>query len=366
MDSQQVICVMLTQLCEKLDSVREVAGKCLVRLLSCPENGPVHMRGLPDRQVLVDSLVPTATSSNTSETVNWAHPAHVFPRLLPILSSPAYFRAVINGLVIAIGGLSETVVRESTRIVLQFTEAASTQQLVGLADSLLALLGEYAGDDRMAVPLLKTLLLLLRNGVFEGDSFERPGTEGISQEDSVAQQLLELSYSEFKSSTNVVKIRLCVDMFLQLLLYCEPVRGKAYKYMVICLGHKYPRVRKYAADQLYVQLLSDRVGVGKVTSDSLDAAAVEVLAQGKSDNSVRVVSGLAPSQAVLEAAQELLVTTAWDGPVTEARGARQKYCDMVGLVMGKKASDPSQGKENKPKRQDELDSYAALVAEAGY
>ena len=64
----------------------------------------------------------------------------------------------------------------------------------------------------------------------------------------------------------------------------------------------------------------------------------------------------------------LAMSSSWggDGPVTEARGARQKYCDMVGLVMGKKASDPSQGKENKPKRQDELDSYAALVAEAGY
>ena len=98
---------------------------------------------------------------------------------------------------------------------------------------------------------------------------------------TVLAAIRELSYSEFKSSTNVVKIRLCVDMFLQLLLYCEPVRGKAYKYMVICLGRKYPRVRKYAADQLYVQLLSDRVGVGKVTSDSLDAAAVEVLAQAR-------------------------------------------------------------------------------------
>ncbi len=366
-DSEQVVCVMLTQLCEKLDAVREVAGKCLVRLLRTPESNKMHMRDLPERHVLFDSLVATA-SGKVDQSVNWAHPAHVFPRLLPVLSSPVYFRAVMSGLVIAVGGLSETIVRESTKIVLQFTKVASTQQLVALADCLLSLMREHAGDDRMAVPLLKTLLLLLRNGVFESNIFECPGIKGISGGTSVAQQLLELSHAEH-TSTNVVKIRLCVDMFLQLLLYCEPVRGKAYKYIVICLGHKYPRVRKYAAEQLYLQLLSDRVGVGKVTSEELDAAAVQALSLGscqRDSDEVRILSGLAPSQAVLEAAQELLVTTAWDGPVSDARGMRQKFCDTVGLVMGKKAADPSQGKENKPKRQDELDSYAALVAEAGY
>ena len=43
-NSEQVICVMLTQLCEKLDAVREVAGKCSVRLLSDQEGSPyAHM-----------------------------------------------------------------------------------------------------------------------------------------------------------------------------------------------------------------------------------------------------------------------------------------------------------------------------------
>ena len=364
-NSEQVICVMLTQLCEKLDAVREVAGKCLVRLLSDQEGSLMHICDLPDREVLMDSLVATNSCGNANEAVNWAHPAHVFPRLLPILSSSVYFRAVVNGLVIAIGGLSETVVKESTKIVLQFTKMASIQQLMKLAESLISLMKEHSGDDRVVVPLLKTLLLLLRNGAFENSVFEHPGPEGISSSESVAQQFLTLSHSEYVSSTNIIKIRLCLDMFLQLLLYCEPVRGKSYKYLVICLGHKYPRVRKYAAEQLYLQLLSDRAGVGIVTSAELDKAASVESSRSASDRK-RIVSGLAPSPAALEAAQELLVTTAWDGLTSEARGMRQKFCDTVGLVMGKKTTESSKGNENKPKRQDELDSYAALVADAGY
>ena len=322
----------------------------------------MHICDLPDREVLMDSLVATNSCGNANEAANWAHPAHVFPRLLPFYRL-YYFRAVVNGLVIAIGGLSETVGEYEDSIAVHqdgfHTTINETRRISYFSYE------RHSGDDRVVVPLLKTLLLLLRNGAFENSVFEHPGPEGISSSESVAQQFLTLSHQS-TSPPPISKIRLCLDMFLQLLLYCEPVRGKSYKYLVICLGHNNtPRVRKYAAEQLYLQLLSDRAGVGIVTSAELDKAASVESSRSASDRK-RIVSGLAPSPAALEAAQELLVTTAWDGLTSEARGMRQKFCDTVGLVMGKKTTESSKGNENKPKRQDELDSYAALVADAGY
>ena len=173
---------MLTQLCEKLDAVREVAGKCLVRLLSDQEGSLMHICDLPDREVLMDSLVATNSCGNANEAVNWAHPAHVFPRLLPILSSSVYFGAVVNGLVIAIGGLSETVVKEYEDSIAVHQDGFHTTINETRAESLISLMKEHSGDDRVVVPLLKTLLLLLRNGAFENSVFEHPGPRRHKQQ----------------------------------------------------------------------------------------------------------------------------------------------------------------------------------------
>jgi hypothetical protein len=386
-DSHRVISVLLKQLCEKLDTVRDVAGQCLVRLLSTPES----LFTAPDRDILRNSFIigTTADAADGSsgakrERVNWAHPAHVFPRLSGVLASPTYFHAIISGLVIAVGGLSETVVRESTRVLLQFTKQtkeAATRGEEGpttnrnLASSLLVLLREHANEDRVTVPLMKTLILLLRNGVFEGSQFngqEGEGGDGSNNSSNsssgsgdkafIAQTILDLVHAEYSTSGNVIKIKLCVDVLLQMFLFAEPVRGKAYKYVVICLGHKYPSVRKHAAEQLYLQLLSDRVSVGPSIEDIADASS-----SGGNGNDSSRVSGLTRDVSSLDEAQTLLVTTAWDNSVKEAREARLRYCAITGLQMQVKKADPNaDGKPKEKKVKDELDSYASLVAEAGY
>lgn len=361
--SHRVICVILKQLCEKLDTVRDVAGNCLVRLLQV--SGDIYAP--PDKDLLFESFVNRTTAESTEgERVNWAHPAHVFPRLIGVLSSERYFHPIISGLIIAVGGLSETVVRESTKVLLQFTKQAKDAESRGdersvkikhLGDSLLVLLCEHAGDDRVVVPLLKTLILLFRNGVFEGEVFEKAPTRSTveSEQLSFSQTILKCVHSEYSSSGNVIKIKLCIDVFLQMFLFRGPVRGKAYKYVVICLGHKYPAVRKYAAEQLYIQCLSDQHAIGPNIEDLSKIG----------DGDCRKC-GLAGESTALEEAQNLLITTAWDNSMKDAREARLKYCNIVGLQMQVRKADPSKERPKESKLKDELDSYASLVAEAGY
>ena len=153
----------------------------------------------------------------------------------------------------------------------------------------------------------------------------------------------------------MIKIKLCIDVFLQMFLFREPVRGKAYKYVVICLGHKYPAVRKYAAEQLYIQCLSDQHAIGPNIEDLSEIG----------DGDCRKC-GLAGESTALEEAQNLLITTAWDNSMKDAREARLKYCNIVGLQMQVRKADPSKERPKESKLKDELDSYASLVAEAGY
>jgi hypothetical protein len=153
---------------------------------------------------------------------------------------------------------------------------------------------------------------------------------------------------------------------MRLLLFEDPVRGKALKYLVIFLGHKFPRVRKHAAEGIYVQFLSDQYGIGPTIEDTLEILEKrESESQGSAGFVDALRCGLARNTKDLEAAQDLLVTITWDGSLAESRTNRSSLCNLLGLQMNVRAVNPNARKvEEKPK--DELDSYESLVRSAGY
>jgi len=95
------------------------------------------------------------------------------------------------------------------------------------------------------------------------------------------------------------------------------------KHLVIFLGHKYPRIRKHAADALYIQFLSDQRSIGisveeaAAQCDALSETEATGGAGGADAASVvareKVFCGLAPTGAALLSAQDVLASTAWDG-----------------------------------------------------
>lgn len=186
---EQMAKVMLRQLSEKLDMVRQVSGGCLVRLLQVPP-GPPHA-AIPHRDILTQVFQEDKTTQGAvgeGDVVNWLYPNHVFPLLASVLPCRAYFHDVFSGLVISIGGLSESVVKESSSVLLQFCREHCSKDSLGkeggkeggeksgdgssdytplLLDSMSSLFSVHAKDDRVIVPLLKTLNLVLKHGFLE-------------------------------------------------------------------------------------------------------------------------------------------------------------------------------------------------------
>ena len=130
-------------------------------------------------------------------------------------------------------------------------------------------------------------------------------------------------------------------------------------------------MRKYTAEALYVQMLSDAHAVGPPSDLLPDVAAGSSSGDGDGDGDVveERWCGFAATAAQLDGVCDLLVSTAWDG--ASLADARQRRLDLVG-AMGLKMTV----KENntgvraatagpRPKA-DELDSYASLVQSAGY
>jgi hypothetical protein len=129
-------------------------------------------------------------------------------------------------------------------------------------------------------------------------------------------------------------------------------------------------VRKYTAEALYVQMLSDAHAVGPPSDALPDAAAGSSSGDGEGDGDVEERwCGFAATAAQLDGVCDLLVSTAWDGAsLADARKRRLDLVDAMGLKMTVKENNTGVRAATagpRPKA-DELDSYASLVHLAGY
>lgn len=356
----------------------------------------------------VDDNVATAC-------MNWSQPSLVFPFLIRALDCPLYSQAIIKGLVTACGGLTEAIVKASTTALLAYCgkqkSEARTDGLSQLAQTLVDMLCDNP-PDRVIVPLLKTIELLLRNGCFDvlmrqsskqqqhQHSKEKENTKNDKEiaNDSISLStfpslLLSSLQPILQESTDVHKLKISIDILVLLLAGPDPVRHRALKSLCVLLGHRFPRIRTHAAEALYLQCLSDPHAVGPRTErdgesdhESDNDNDNDNRGGGLNDNDNKekkgagVKSGIAPTPHALDSAVTLLTTSRWDGPTSEARTLRQTLCDTLQLQMKKKeANKEAAGEAGEGKgggkglkkgggagKADELDSYEYLVREAGY
>jgi tubulin-specific chaperone D len=132
----KVIACMLKQFSEKLDFVRVEAGACLERLLT---QGDPGIPGIAEKQYLKQCL-GLETKSDDIEvsnpgTSNWADAALTFPMVAKAAQAAVYFPAIMAGMVISVGGLTESISRESNRAFLQLAkEATGSPRILDLSN----------------------------------------------------------------------------------------------------------------------------------------------------------------------------------------------------------------------------------------
>lgn len=354
-----IVCILLKQLGEKLDWVRSEAGSALSRLVTCKD---------PIVPCILNRFALETLVGAESSAVSWSNPSTVFPRLIQFLKPDAvsnrsneaysaYFYSTLSGLVVSVGGLSESVVKGSSEAILHWCrDRASSNDynaLSSLASALLDLLSANEKLDRVVVPTLRTVDLLLRNDYFKflfevgpDGMFPNFGT-GLS--DCILRQL---------RGSEISKLYVCVDMLALISASGGPSRKPSFYALVGLLGHKFPKMRKYAAEQLYVHLVSDPCAF-------CDQASSEV-----SSN----VFYLAHSRESFEKAQEIILGTVWDAAPTIVRPPFNLLRDILNVpvpVKQAKVSPPlaSDSQSHTVKNKvvsDELESYEALVKDAGY
>ncbi len=151
--SERIICAILKQLSEKLDAVRGCAGRVLQDLLTSknPLFPYVHHR---DDLEKIFGLTRSNddTSGQAITDVDWSSSAVTFPMVLKAMKLPTYSDAILSGLILSVGGLTESVVRHSRMALLNWIKEAQKSQnidsIVRLAMSLLKLCDEHHKVDR--------------------------------------------------------------------------------------------------------------------------------------------------------------------------------------------------------------------------
>lgn len=182
----------------------------------------------------------------------------------------------------------------------------------------------------MILPLLKTFDVLLAHSFFDAITAEDQRLEFFSS-------LLTSTKAEVQTSKDVKKLLCGVSVVIHLLQGPEETRSKALGLLMVMLGHKYPRVRKWTAEQLYVKMLEEVVPVPEVEYDLF---------------------------------LDKLMGVVWDSSdIDMIRSERDECSKLLGLKPPERMKAAISGtgrgalKEN---RRDDLESYASLVKDVGY
>uniref|UniRef100_A0A2K5K8D1 Tubulin-specific chaperone D n=1 Tax=Colobus angolensis palliatus TaxID=336983 RepID=A0A2K5K8D1_COLAP len=308
---ERIMCCVAQQASEKIDRFRAHAISVFLTLLHFDSPPIPHV---PHRGEL-EKLFPRSDVAS----VNWNAPSQAFSRITQLLGLPTYRYPVLLGLVVSLGGLTESTVRHSTQSLFEYMKGIQRdpQALGSFSGTLLQIWEDNLLNDRVSLPLLKTLDHVLTHGCFDIFTTE--------EDHPFAVKLLALCKKEIKNSKDVQKllsailcdthacigtVHMCTQTHLWLrapgphsgfcgmVQFPGSVRRSALLQLCLLLCHRFPLIRKTTASQVYETLLtySDVVGAD-----------------------------------VLDEVVTVLSDTAWDAELAVVREQRNRLCDLLGV-----------------------------------
>nr|XP_035158153.2 tubulin-specific chaperone D isoform X4 [Callithrix jacchus] len=281
---ERIMCCVAQQASEKIDRFRAHATSVFLTLLHFDSPPIPHV---PHRGEL-EKLFPRSIVAS----VNWSVASQAFPRITQLLGLPTYRYHVLLGLVVSVGGLTESTIRHSAQSLLEYMRGIQSdpQALGSFGGTLLQIFEDNLLKDRVSIPLLKMLDHLLTHGCF--DIF-------ITEEDHpFAVKLLALCKKEIKNSKDVHKLLSGISVFCGMVQFPGSVRKSALLQLCLLLGHRFPSIRKTTASQVYEMVLT--------YSDVVSAD-------------------------VLEEVVAVLSNTAWHEELAVVREPRNRLCDLLGV-----------------------------------
>ena len=257
---------ILKQGFEKFNRIRLVSHENMQKLLYSLQLKD-KLSILPHSDVLAEVYLKEITFNEVNEIFNldWQLPEYGFERAKPLIKLANFQYDILSGMIISIGGLTEDVQRCSLKSLIWYLETEGESVVSSLMTSFKRIFVENEKVDRVIVPLIVTLTFLLSRSEFI--------------QSKMASILLELGNSVVKEcakTKNVTKLISSIDVYYNLLFVPRDgvvdLYPKVLKRIIMLLAHKYPVVRKVAAEKMFVlfsSIMDDPEPYG-MTYDELD------------------------------------------------------------------------------------------------
>ncbi|KAG6592731.1 Tubulin-specific chaperone D [Phytophthora cinnamomi] len=246
-----------------------------------------------------------------------------------------FMEEVAAGLVISVGGLTESVVKASKSALFEWVRTHLQAKNFGLLNRfsffLVTLLTRHHQDDRVTIPLMKTMALLLESNLLRFLFEERKTEDGCTSATDFGERLYTALRDEIQKCTAVPKLSAAISVLIGLLPSDPETETKTLRALVLFLGHKFPKVRKLTAEKLYTRLLLHD----------------EIVDEEKYD-----------------AVVEILSDTAWDASIFQVRSARNELLELLGMELPSKKTSASPVETKTTTN--EGASYKTLIKEMGY
>ncbi|CAJ1977590.1 unnamed protein product [Sphenostylis stenocarpa] len=284
------------QAVEKMDKLREAAANVLHRILY---NQMIYIPYIPFREKL-EEIIPKEADAQ------WAVPSYSYPRFIQLLQFGCYSRDVLSGLVISIGGLQDSLKRVSLLALLEYLEGVESED----------------PNTRTS----RTIEILFSKKIFFNMEAHTP---------TFCVAVLDCLSIELKGSKDFSKLYAGIGILGYIASAQEPINMKAFSQLLDFLGHRYPKIRKASAEQLYLVLLEN----GNLVAEDKINKALEIISE-----------------------------SCWDGDVDLAKYQRLKLYEIVGLEVRPLNNTDGTSRKTSTKKITNLDenaSYSSLVESSG-
>ena len=318
----RALALFARQSVERIGRVRETAGVLLQQLSKVLVEVAVEGVGVveqdassPVRYATHLTTIAEVTGSLSGEDFATCHTS--LKRLASSLLFIDFTREhVLEGLAFSIGGLDAQLAETASEALVDALSLSSqnghdTSNMLGIGDLFVAVWQRHCRSSRMALPLLTTAELLLNRTDVVSNSSNAVG---------ILESILALTQAEIEGCRDVARLHagaatLCAVASASSFLSVSPtfsssrpsrsLTNKALSGAVKLIGNRYPKVRRYAAEQVYTTLLAwDEEYHGTDT-----------------DGGGRDV----------DAALDILSETAWDGSSDMVRPAQRTLLEYLGL-----------------------------------
>ncbi|OCF31205.1 cofactor D [Kwoniella heveanensis BCC8398] len=230
---QQIIGGTVKQSVEKLESVRGEAALALARIRESEWTWEGR-----------DALL-TSVAQLQDEGFRYIDPKDWFASALPLLMSQ--FRPnLLAGLVYSVGSQVITLSDAAFHPLLDYLQDNPAIIPEVLRDLLVSLEGNYT-SNRIFIPTLQTVYKLFSNGLFSL-------VQESSAMDELYQRILIIACKGLSSIKSIERITVSMRVVIAFLSAPTSARVKAVDNLPIFLGHRFPRIRALASEEVYLAL----------------------------------------------------------------------------------------------------------------